>query len=536
MDSPFQTVLHTNTILSDAECERIRAFLVDPREEVEILTREITQLKRLLTEAIRKRDELTTFIDAHLALISPVRRLPDDVVQEIFVACMPSEHNAPITAEEAPLVLCQICSSWRTLAFSTPQLWASLHIVVPKQSRIQALVETVNACLSRSGVLPLSISLAVSKTWRDEEESSEEEEPFEAVKGVSLLLASLVSLSSRWSNILIPRHFPADPFTHLSAKDVPMLQTVLVGNPLNRRTHNNLSFLAGPSLRSVSFAVGGRFPNLPLRWEQLTHLSIHGSGDGSWGFTQFTTHDALSILRRCPMLQTCQFDIAPPRGLDGIPVPTALPQLSHFDLRPITLGVGIRSTSFHPSATDELFTKLVFPSLHSLKYRHMSIGDPLPTRMFLPSIERLSLHAEVSSSDLIQALQLMPLLGDLELSVEPILSSDDRSVADSNFLAHFLPGTAPVLCPQITRLQLHNFSALTDDTLLEFIIARRRADDQNIAQLVSMVAVLDRGRQWDIIVALQPLIADGLDLELEYRYDDPTYSPREGMDGFDVED
>jgi hypothetical protein len=51
-----------------------------------------------------------------------------------------------------------------------------------------------------------------------------------------------------------------------------------------------------------------------------------------------------------------------------------------------------------------------------------------------------------------------------------------------------------------------------------------------------MVAVLDRGRQWDIIVALQPLIADGLDLELEYRYDDPTYSPREGMDGFDVED
>jgi hypothetical protein len=237
------------------------------------------------------------------------------------------------------------------------------------------------------------------------------------------------------------------------------------------------------------------------------------------------------------MLQTCQFDIAPPRGLDGISVPTALPQLSHFELRPITLGIGIRSNSFHPSATDELFTKLVFPSLHSLKYRHMSIGDPLPTRMFLPSIERLSLHAEVSSSDLIQALQLMPLLGDLELSVEPILSSDDRSVADSNFLAHFIPVAAPVLCPQITRLQLHNFSALTDDTLLEFIIARRRADNQNIAQLVSMVAVLDRGKQWDIMVSLQPLIADGLDLGLEYRYDDdPTYSPWEGMDGFDTED
>jgi hypothetical protein len=157
--------------------------------------------------------------------------------------------------------------------------------------------------------------------------------------------------------------------------------------------------------------------------------------------------------------------------------------------------------------------------------------------MFLPSIEHLSLHADVSSSDLIQALQLMPLLGDLELSVEPRLSPDDWSVADSNFLAHLIPGAAPVLCPQITRLQLFNFRALTDSTLLEFINARRWTDDQSVAQLVSMVAVLDRGKQWDIMVSLQPLIADGLDLWLEYRDDDdPLYSPWEGIDGIDAED
>ncbi|KAF8210556.1 hypothetical protein K438DRAFT_1570262, partial [Mycena galopus ATCC 62051] len=56
------------------------------------------------------------------ALISSIRRLPLQVIQEIFIACLPTHRNCVMSASEAPIQLGRICSSWRALAFSTPQL------------------------------------------------------------------------------------------------------------------------------------------------------------------------------------------------------------------------------------------------------------------------------------------------------------------------------------------------------------------------------------------------------------------------------
>ncbi|KAJ7916895.1 hypothetical protein B0H13DRAFT_1485496, partial [Mycena leptocephala] len=58
---------------------------------------------------------------------SPVRRLSPDVLHEIFPASLPKHWNRVTSTKEAPLILGRICSAWRTLALSTPVLWASLH-------------------------------------------------------------------------------------------------------------------------------------------------------------------------------------------------------------------------------------------------------------------------------------------------------------------------------------------------------------------------------------------------------------------------
>jgi hypothetical protein len=47
-----------------------------------------------------KHSSLKTAIDAHQALISPVRRAPDDVLREIFLACLPTEHNTLMDPSE----------------------------------------------------------------------------------------------------------------------------------------------------------------------------------------------------------------------------------------------------------------------------------------------------------------------------------------------------------------------------------------------------------------------------------------------------
>ncbi|KAJ7111858.1 hypothetical protein C8R44DRAFT_547241, partial [Mycena epipterygia] len=53
-------------------------------------------------------------------LISPTRRLPDDIVREIFAASLPAGQNAIISGSEAPLLLCHISQGWRTLALRHP--------------------------------------------------------------------------------------------------------------------------------------------------------------------------------------------------------------------------------------------------------------------------------------------------------------------------------------------------------------------------------------------------------------------------------
>ncbi|KAJ6561762.1 hypothetical protein B0H19DRAFT_901463, partial [Mycena capillaripes] len=131
MDSPFKEIFHTNAVPSDTYCQRIRELLVGPQKKVAELAAEIERLQSLISQLSKKRDRLNDFIAPHLALISPTRRLPADVVAEIFAACLPANRNATMSSAEAPILLCHVCRAWRNLALSTPRLWASLHIVAP---------------------------------------------------------------------------------------------------------------------------------------------------------------------------------------------------------------------------------------------------------------------------------------------------------------------------------------------------------------------------------------------------------------------
>ncbi|KAF7362689.1 hypothetical protein MVEN_00618200 [Mycena venus] len=141
MYSPYEDILGTNVVPTDAECDNIRALLQAPRKELADVTQEITRLQSLIDEATRKRDELEQYIDAHLALVSPVRRLPEDIVRAIFMETLPASRNCTLSSDEMPLLLCRICKSWRALALTTPRIWASIHIVVPAPSKLPQLTE-----------------------------------------------------------------------------------------------------------------------------------------------------------------------------------------------------------------------------------------------------------------------------------------------------------------------------------------------------------------------------------------------------------
>ncbi|KAJ7253536.1 hypothetical protein C8J57DRAFT_1237342 [Mycena rebaudengoi] len=502
--------LNTNIIPDDAECQQIRDFLVDLRKEVAHLAEQIARMQKLLDDLTRKRDDLTEFIDAHLALVSPARRLPDDVVREIFVASLPANRNCAISAQESPLLLCTICQSWRNLAVSTPRMWASIHIVAPANDKIERMAQTVHAWLARSGALPLSISLTASRsTWPPPDASS--------------LLTALIRYSLRWKHIrfiLPPDQF--EPLSSLSLEDAPVLEkAIVVGFTGQYADHTimspRLAFLQTTSLSSVNAQF--IYPQTPIRLEFLRHLSFEVVGVSQ---TYISPQSTLEILRRCALLETCTILIN--GDLDvSLDVSSTLPcrmeHLRHFRVRS------------YPTRATYFFEILVLPNLRRLEYTGSHELDFLPLLTSAQSVECLVLDSSASTTALLAVLRLTPMLEELDLTGNPITPSADPAmtwfVPDGQFIPLLTPHAESeftVICPRLQCITLMRFSALSDAALIEFILARKG--------LSRIDVFFSREMQVDITPSIQHLLAAGPSLSIEYQAPPPInpYSPSEAIE------
>ncbi|KAJ7253501.1 hypothetical protein C8J57DRAFT_1722395 [Mycena rebaudengoi] len=509
MESPFKHMLNTNVIPNDAECQQIRDFLVDPRREAAQLAEQIARMQKLLEDLARKRDDLAEFIDAHLALVSPARRLPDDVVREIFVASLPKNRNCAISAKDSSLLLCTICQPWRNLALSTPRMWASIHIVAPSNDKTERMINTVHAWLARSGTLPLSISLTVSQsTWPHPDASS--------------LLTALIRCSSlRWKSIrfILPLD-QLEPLSSLSPEDVPVLEkAVVVGFEGESADHTimspRLAFMQTTSLSSASLNAHFISPKTPIRLEFLRHLSFEVVGVPQ---SYIAAQSTLDILRRCALLETCT--IVTLGDLDG---PSTLPcRMDHLR----HLCVRVRSAGPH------FFEALVLPNLRCLEYNGPPELHFLPLLTSAQSVECLVLTSSASTAALLAVLRLTPMLEELDLSSEPTTLSADPAnpwfVPDGQFIPLLTPHAESeftVVCPRLQRITLKQAYALSDAALLEFIFAR--------PGLLGISVLFTREMQLDIAPSLQHLLAAGLSLSVEYQPFRPQrnpYSPSEAIE------
>ncbi|KAF9222647.1 hypothetical protein BS17DRAFT_708031, partial [Gyrodon lividus] len=71
----------------------------------------------------RKRHATQRLVSIHRARLSPLRILPDELLQEIFKRCLPENRYVVPNICSAPLVLAQVCRRWRVVAQGTSELW-----------------------------------------------------------------------------------------------------------------------------------------------------------------------------------------------------------------------------------------------------------------------------------------------------------------------------------------------------------------------------------------------------------------------------
>ncbi|KAJ6499002.1 hypothetical protein C8R45DRAFT_980661 [Mycena sanguinolenta] len=472
----------------DAESETLRHVLNDSRTKSTYIAQDSAALALPFDEATHERDELMDLIGAHLALLSPVRRLPEDILGSIFMETLSSTKNPGLSPEQPPLLLCQICQFWRAVALATPRLWASIHIVVSSSSRLPRLVEDVNAWLDRSGIVPLDISLGFSIVTY----------PFSPE--LKPLFSALTAVSRRWRNIQLAVTSYAD-LASLSPEDVPLLESIALENisirsrVVTESPQNLLRFLGTNTLRSVRLSAACIMGN-QLNLASLTHLNILDYFDG------LSSDDALAILRKCPLLETCGFSL---RGRNIPAVDLALPRLLHLT---ILHGYLPQDSQF--------FVGMALPTLRSFHCDSQTRVFPnTPVRcLFPPTVQLTCLKVDLqhlTSDTLLAALVDMPFLEELHILREPRVILRGHGSADAQFLTRF---TVSTMCKRLRTLELLAFCAVSDEILLEFI--QSRTEPHLTVLLSRLTCTFGRRKQFNIQTCLASAIANGLILDLKY--------------------
>ncbi|KAJ6485385.1 hypothetical protein C8R47DRAFT_537908 [Mycena vitilis] len=368
MLSPFAQHLNTNYVPTESEVKEICSHL-------ESYTLEVSRLEALIEDLSKQRQKALNYIAAYEALVSTARRMPQDVVQEVFLACLPKQRNSVMSTKDAPLLLTRICSVWRIIALSTPALWASLHI--PLEHVFDGLGEQRPLeWLERSGRCPLSLTIVGARTM-------EHWERFET-ENVDAMFQVLSGCADRWRSVELCFE-TTEGLSRLAGVHTPSLNSAKVygAGPEIRE----LKLLTAPNLRELMVRMYRDFdniiPQLPLRWDYLTHLMFQTVERLS---PQGLAPDvSLEILRRCPSLISFKSDINNSLGNnppDFPPQPPIiLPSLQELILMRDSSSLGTRSIDF-------LLSNLEMPQL-----RRLQLPTPNPHKPSLPFLGNLAVRS-----------------------------------------------------------------------------------------------------------------------------------------------
>ncbi|KAJ7479494.1 hypothetical protein FB451DRAFT_1239102, partial [Mycena latifolia] len=519
MSSPFTSKLGTNYCPQDEEIDEIQALLVEPTHRLWHLDEEISDLQRVLDKLTAERDRLNAYMDAHRALLSPIRRVPLDIMQEIFLACIPTHRNCVMSAKEAPVLLGRICSAWRAISLATPRLWSKIHIAVPHEesgTKLSLCLDTAKTWLDRSGECPLSISTHGTHNY-----------PVSYTMA-SLLPPILLPLAFRWEHIslTLPTSVLAS-LSHLTAADVPILKSVVIkelNEPSSSVQVDWLDFLRAPEMSSISFApIAFSALDLPLRWDNMTVISL--AVGGNLGHP-FTSDVALQLLSRCTALQICQL------GIDGQPdAGSGGPVIECPFLRTFDLWVsGFLSVTF-----PHLFGRLSCPAL-----RHLAIDGYTSDNDDLSRAPSVFICApNVTSLDITLQLFSKPSLTDFLLGLPSSIQKlkitevpfSGFEFLDENLLAALIPSPDQHI-PSFSGLQdleINGCHLFSDEALLQFI--ESGISSRTLGALKRLAIRFSRPMQVDICPDLQPFIEKGLHIDFAYR--SPSVwklSPWQGLD------
>ncbi|KAJ3878765.1 hypothetical protein F5051DRAFT_220781 [Lentinula edodes] len=386
------------------QLHNVEADQIDCDAEVHRLQSEIHRLQSHIAFLQNQQHHLADYKVCLHSLKSPIRRLPSEIMLRIFDFACDMNYIASNSLRTIPaLALKNVCSYWRDLTQSCPQLWSRMYIKRSKFPRRLPGLPILNLFLESSQQHPLT--LEVTDFWS-----------YRLTDYWVAVCALLNAHHSRWqkTSFILTSDSRRELFGGIIGKTHPILETFALND--NGLAHSETvfnQFLNSPKLRSLSVLFlrtpsKAQLQNTRVAWAKLTTLDIQ-----SWDRELGNVLNICSNLRELRMHDS--FHVVPPFVTENSSVQTlSLSSYRHM----------IQGRPADPSFLAVILVSLSLPSLSSLHIRGTSGNGRLGSNHTWPrdkmndfltrsSSNLTNLRIErypITDSDLIDLLHRLPSL------------------------------------------------------------------------------------------------------------------------------
>ncbi|KAJ7779001.1 hypothetical protein B0H16DRAFT_1711353 [Mycena metata] len=395
---------------------------------------------------------LRAYIANYSSLLSPMRRLPVEILQKIFLH--PDIHDFEkttstttppfsITDVYQPGVLASVSCRWRDIVCGTPKLWSSFTVIL---WRAKYSLERLRLCLQRSNNMRLTIAF----DWRKHNSL----QPLHYTA-----LAEVLAHSHRWAHIAVPVHSQFLALLSPARGRLPSLETIAFYNSSDSDYNPEALvdvFENAPALRTLSLHKVCPGPQVLVLWHQLRQVSIH-----------FPRHDEMC---RYILDMTSNIRHLTLESRNSGPDPS-IPPPPNLMLDGILL-LGDESRTY---AIQQILRHINSPALKEIRLIHGGVEDASSITSFIERsgcfLERLVLQqVHIRPRELLALFSSIPTLRTLVIT-DSTPNAITNAVVDA-LTPSFTGGTAAVL-PALTTLVIIGTYMFCASKLLAMLESRR---------------------------------------------------------------
>ncbi|TRM64072.1 hypothetical protein BD626DRAFT_265106 [Schizophyllum amplum] len=272
-------------------------------EKAQTLSAMYSEVDAEIRKLQRQKRAIRAQIPLHHAIVSPWRRLPREIMSEIFLLALPMDWMYGNTGRRGSLNLTGVCHAWRVVVLNTPRIWANLRF--DGWNPLARHTKALRAELDKTSQVPLTLDIDLSRSGNHGAPMTNPEDAW-SNEGWEILC----SQSHRWSSVDLDS-LPLAAYASLSSRAFPILESLRIGVHAVHRNEDAKNeipldcFHNAPALANLAIFYDG--PIVPFTMPPtlaITDLTILCS-DSSDERAPSLLPCLEAILATCDTLQQC---------------------------------------------------------------------------------------------------------------------------------------------------------------------------------------------------------------------------------------